>query len=212
MSTYPTTLCGQDFDRLQKPALRVSHNAFPLRPLLMLRFPATCVQAGADRHPLDHPLIARLQPLAERSHLDVFTFTESIKTPIKVLQQLGIGVFANHNFDTMVPHTIWTRLANNKAGSPDPTRGFIDEISPHLLLVNHICEPNVEWKRCGGSTTISFFATRDITKGEELFSSYLNVKGMSREERIGALWPWFEEACLCSRCTREISAVLDVSR
>jgi hypothetical protein len=211
MSTYHTTLCGQDFDWLQKPALCLSHNASPLRPLLMLRFIATCVQAGADKHPLDHPLIARLQPLADRSHLDVFTFTESIKTPIKVLQQLGIDVFTNHNFDTMVLHTIWARLANNKAGSPDPTHGFIDEISPHLPFFNHSCEPNVEWKRGGGSTTISFFATRDITKGEELFSSYLDVKDMSREERIGALWPWFEEACLCSRCTRENSPVHDVS-
>ncbi|KAF2027627.1 hypothetical protein EK21DRAFT_91414 [Setomelanomma holmii] len=163
------------------------------------------VDASADNHPLDHPLIARLQPLADRSHLDVFTSNESTKTPIKILQQLRVDVFANQNFDTMTLHTIWTRIANNKAGSADPQRGSIDEILPHLPLFNHSCGPNVEWGTDDSSTTISFFAKKNIAAGEELFSSYLDVRGMSHERRTEALWPWFEEACLSSICKREIT-------
>jgi hypothetical protein len=206
LATYHAPLCNQDFDWLQASAIGLTHNASPLRPLLMLRFLAACVQSGPANHPLAHPLIARLQPLANRDHVDVFTFTESIVTPVRILQQLGIDVFANQYFDTIVLHTIWTRIANNKAGSFDPQRGFVDVISPHLPLFNHSCEPNVGWKREEGSSTIRFFAKKDVKQGEELFSSYLDVQRMSLEERTERLWPWFEGGCLCSRCLREKAA------
>jgi hypothetical protein len=201
--TYHVPLCGQDFTWLQAPAAGLTHNASPLRVLLMLRFLATCIQSGPSNHPLNHPLIARLQPLANRGHVDVFTFTESIVTPIKILQQFGIDVFANQRFDAMILHTIWTRIANNKAGSFDPRRGFVDVISPHLPLFNHSCEPNVGWKREQGSSSIYFFAKKDVKKGKELFSSYLDVEDISLEKRTQGLWPWFEGECLCSRCVRE---------
>jgi hypothetical protein len=203
MNTYHKALCGQDFGWLAEPAKGLEVNASPMRPLLMLRFLASCVQAGTDVSPLEHPLIARLQPLANCEHLDVFTFTESIVIPIKILEQLGVDVFANPNFDTMVLQTIWTRIANSKTGSPDPKRGFIDEITPLVPLFNHSCDPNVEYKREDSSTTIRWFAKRDISKDEELFDSYLNVDGMSLKQREESLWPWFEGPCLCPKCKRE---------
>lgn len=203
VTTYHQALCGKDFSYLFKGVRGLRNNASPMRPLLMLRFLAACVQAGAHNSPLDHPIIARLQPLANREHLGVFTFTESIITPIKILKQLGVDVFANPNFDTMILHSIWTRIANNKAGSSHPTRGFIDEITPLLPLFNHSCEPNVEYRRDGGSTTMRFYTQRSIKTGEELFISYRNVEGVKLEQRVKMLWPWFEEPCLCTRCKRE---------
>jgi len=203
MSTYHKALCGKDFSWLQETARDLTHNASPLRPLLMLRFLATCVQAGMQNSPLDHPLIARLQPLANKNHLDVFTLTESVAIPFKILEQLGVDVFANRNFDTSILHSIWTRLANNKAGSTDLRLGFVDEITPHLPLFNHSCEPNVEWRRDMGSTTVRFFAKKRIKKGEELFCSYVHVGDRGVEERREMLWPWFEGECLCERCKRE---------
>ncbi|CAN9240204.1 unnamed protein product [Alternaria alternata] len=161
-------------------------------------FAAREVQAGEY-----HPLIARLKPLANKEHLDVFTLNESVIVPIKILEQLGVDIFTNRNFDTDILHSIWTRLANNKAGSPDPRLGFVDEITPHLPLFNHSCEPNVEWRRENGSTTVSFFAIKPIAKGEELFCSYLNVQRIPMEQRQEMLWPWFEGSCLCSRCEKE---------
>jgi hypothetical protein len=201
LSTYHKTICGQDFSWLQSPARGLHLNASPLRPLLMLRIIATAVQSGT--HPLSHPLIARLQPLSKGEHMDVFTFNESIKTPIAILQQLGIDVFTSPQLDTMTLHTVWTRLANNKAGSPDPKLGFVDEITPHLPLFNHSCEPNAGWRREEGSTTIHFFTKSAVQKGEELFSSYIDTTGMALETRVAHLWDWFEGECLCSRCERE---------
>jgi hypothetical protein len=178
MNTHHKVLCGQDFAWLVQPAQGFKHNASSLRPLLMLRFLAACIQAGPDSHPLDHSLLARLQPLTSNDHVDVFTMTESVSIPLKILQQLDIDIFANLNFDTMVLHTIWTRLANNKAGSLDPERGFIDEITPLLPFFNHSCEPSLDFKRDNDSTTIRFFARREIKKGEEMYISYTRVQNM----------------------------------
>ncbi|KEQ64083.1 uncharacterized protein M437DRAFT_44843 [Aureobasidium melanogenum CBS 110374] len=203
MNTYHKVLCGQDFSWLSQPAQGLQHNASSLRPLLMLRFLAACIQSSAGSHPLDHPLLARLQSLTRNNHVDVFTMKDSVITPLRILEQLGIDVFANLNFDTMVLHTIWTRLANNKAGSPDPAHGFIDEVTPFLSFFNHSCEPNVEFIRQTDSTTICFYAKRGLKKGEELFVSYLDVQDMSLNERTEMLWPWFEEMCLCPKCKRE---------
>jgi len=205
MKTCHRVLCGKDFEWLQAPARGLTHNASPLRPLLMLRLLATCVQAGVEKSPLDHPLIARLKPLANKDHLDVFTLNESIIIPIKILEQLDVDVFANRNFDTEVLHSIWTRLANNKAGSLDHRLGFIDEITPHLPLFNHSCAPNVEWRRENGSTTVRFLAIKAVTMGDELFCSYVNVGGVRVEQRQDLLSPWFEGPCLCSRCTEEMA-------
>lgn len=205
LTTYHSALCGQDFHWLFDPAKGITHNASPLRPILMLRFLATWVQAGMHTSPLEHPLIARLQPLANSKHLDVFTFAESVTVPLRILQQLGVDVFANPHCDTATLHALWTRIANNKAGAQDKQRGFIDEITPFLPLFNHSCAPNVEWKRQGGGTTVRFFATKRIAQGEELFCSYLDVEHVSLEERVERLWPWFEGPCLCARCKRELA-------
>jgi hypothetical protein len=203
LQTYHRALCGQDFSWLLTPATPLLENASPMRPLLLLRFLSLCVASGPSAHPLDHPLIARLTPLANVGHLDVFTLHESVATPLRILSQLGIDVFVDHRFDTAVLHTLWTRLANNKAGSYDPALGFVDAITPFLPLFNHSCEPSVEYRKEAGTTTVRFFALRDIEGGEEVFDSYQDVEDLEREERVRAMWPWFECACLCTRCERE---------
>lgn len=201
--TYHPPLCGQDFSWLLAPAAHLRENASPMRPLLMLRFLAHCVQAGVDTHPLSHPLIARLQPLANAGHLDVFTLGESVVAPLRILRQLGVDVFRARHLDTMALHALWTRLANNKAGSFDAELGFVDEVTPLLPLFNHSCAPNVEYKKESGTSTVRFFALRDVEAGEELFDSYLDVEGLPRAERVDRMWPWFEQACLCPRCRKE---------
>ena len=205
--TYHRALCGQDFTWLLVPASHLRENASPMRPLLMLRFLAATVQSGVSLNPLDHPLIARLQPLANCSHLDVFTLNESVTTPLRILMQLGVDIFTAQNFSTMVLHTIWTRLANNKAGSWEPRLGFVDAITPFLPSFNHSCEPNVEYKKEEGTTTIRFFALRDMEEGEEMFDSYQDVEDLPVEQRFERMWPWFEGPCLCLRCKREARRV-----
>ncbi|KAF3047128.1 hypothetical protein E8E12_011374 [Didymella heteroderae] len=206
LGTYHRALCGRDFSWLLAPAASLRENASPMRPLLLLRFLALCVAAGPSAHPLEHPLIARLTPLANCGHLDVFTLHESVTTPLRILSQLGVDVFADARFSTAVLHTLWTRLANNKAGSYDPSLGFVDAITPFLPLFNHSCEPNVEYQKEEGTTTIRFFALRDIAKDEEVFDSYQDVEDLPREERVRRMWPWFEQECLCGKCRKEAPA------
>lgn len=205
LSTYHRVVCGKDFTWLRDTVSGISESASVMRPLLLSRYLAACVQAGPALSPLDHPLIARLQPQLSGRHLDVFTLTESVIRPIQILQQLGVDVFANMNFDTWMIHTIWTRLANNKQGfsrGPENGGGWIDSISPLMPFFNHSCNPNIEcWH--DDTTTVRFFARRRIQEGEELFDSYVDVEGVSLRERQHILWPWFEGPCLCSKCTRE---------
>lgn len=204
MRTYHPALCGQDFEWLLEPARGLRENASPLRPLLMLRFLATCASTGDAVHPFDHPLIARLQPLADADHLDVYTLS-SLTTPLRILTQLRINIFTSPLASPLVFHALWARLANNKAGTADPALGFIDEITPFLPLFNHSCAPNVEYRKEEGNSTIRFFALRDVRAGEELFDSYLDVEGVGRSERVRALWPWFGSECRCGRCKEEES-------
>ncbi|KAF1946589.1 hypothetical protein EJ02DRAFT_418335 [Clathrospora elynae] len=125
------------------------------------------------------------------------------------MQQLGVDVFVNRYFDLMNLHTIWTRIANNKAGSRDLKRGFIDVITPHLPLFNHSCELNVKWKRDDGTITVRFFTTRRTARNEELFSNYLDICVIAVERRREMLWPWlwFEGPYLCAKCKRETKIV-----
>ncbi|KAF2742131.1 hypothetical protein M011DRAFT_462671 [Sporormia fimetaria CBS 119925] len=206
MNTYHKALCGKNFEWLHEPARGLELNASPIRPLLVLRLLASCVQTGQNTSPLDLPIISRLQSLTGCGHMDVFTFNESIVAPIRILEQLGVDVFANSNYDTMVLHSAWTRIANNKAGSPDPNRGYIDGLGALLPMLNHSCDPNVESKREDGSTTTRFYTKKHISKGEELCHSYLDVTGMTLEQRQESLWPWFEGLCLCQKCKMESAA------
>ncbi|KAH4256420.1 hypothetical protein HBH70_219710 [Parastagonospora nodorum] len=167
----------------------------------MLRFIAASIRSCT--HPLSHPLIARLQPLSSRDHIDVFTFNECILTPIRILQQLDIDIFTNHQFYTIVFHTVWTRLANDKVGPLHASLGFVDEVALHLPLFNHSCDVNMAWIRYQGGTTIAVYTKRDVKSGEKLFSSYVHATGMDVEQRTAGLWALFEGVCLCQKCTRE---------
>lgn len=208
MRTYHRALCGQEFTWLLAPAASLRHNASPMRPLLTLRFLALCATSPST-HPLDHPLIARLSPLANTTHLDIFTLAESVATPLRILAQLGVDIFADPRFSTAVLHALWTRLANNKAGSSDGELGVVDEVGPLLPLFNHSCDPSVEYSREEGNTTVRFFALRDVAAGEEVWDSYLDVEDLPRAERAERLWPWFGRACKCPRCTREADEGVD---
>ena len=64
----------------------------------------------------------------------------------------------------------------------------------------------MEWRRRDGSTTIEFYAKREIEKGKELFCRYVDVRKMRLEERMQALWPWIEGQCMCGKCVTERSS------
>lgn len=111
----------------------------------MLCFIAASMQSCTNS--MSYRLIARLQPLSNRDHIDVLTLNEIILMSVKILQQPNIKIFMNAQFDKVVLHTVWTRLENNEFGSLDASLGFIDKVVPQLPLFNQSCDANVEWRR-----------------------------------------------------------------
>ena len=125
----------------------------------------------------------------------------SIITPIKILQTLGIDVFADLRYDTWVLQTIWLRCKNNSWGNMDSAIS-VASISPLYSFVNHSCEPNVSWK-FNNSSTLDLVALKKIGKGEEIFTSYLSHGEMPKAEREVYLRQWLGSGCECARCLRE---------
>lgn len=182
-------------------------------------------------HPLTQPIVARLTANYYSDTLVSFSYEDQIVNPTRILQTLGIDIFANHAYDTWVLEAIRHRICNNRLGATLPGR---DGKEPHRLLalhpcyamLNHSCEPN-----CGVAAGVSggpglmgtdgkiqpgkdsdgegagivIISTKKIKKGRELFISYIaDIETMPREERQRRLSVWFgEEGCKCGRCERE---------
>ncbi len=201
MTYYHKIVCNKDFGWLYELTKVADTDTLEMMSLMFLRFLALCVQNGSS-HPLDHPLVARLTSQYGGDHRDFFSLTETIIQPIKILQRLGVDVFADLRYDTWVVQTIWTRIANNKHANTIEGR-LIFAVNPLFSFFNHSCEPNVEWEMQDGSN-LRIRAKGSANKGEELFVSYLNdVDHISKTERQTAMMPWLGRKCRCSRCRRE---------
>ena len=168
--------------------------------IVRCRFLLCSIQDG-ESHPLDHSLIARLIPTYRNNstHREIFALEDDIAIPNKALQQFGIDIFANHNYDTWILFTIAARVANNSCGSP-----IAECLNPLFSLFNHSCEPNVEWSTSGDHRTILVKAGMDIKAGEQLFVQYNNfVSEEPLEVRRKAMERWLDGPCQCTRCVRE---------
>ena len=142
-----------------------------LDSLLLLRVLALAIHEGAT-HPLKTSLLARLTPAYKIDHLIIFNFPDHIITPIRILQELGIDVFANSAYDSWAIHTMRCRLQNNKHGQTlDDLHGTA--VNPLYSMFNHSCAPNIGWEHEGNTSTLRLFAERSIMEGEELFISYI---------------------------------------
>lgn len=113
--------------------------------LLTLRLLQAAVQDGF-KSPLDHPLVARLTPnyppIEYNVEPETFSLKQDIDIPMRALQQFGIDIFADLEWDSWVIFTIARRQENNQCG---------DAVSAAVMglfsLFNHSCEPNVGWSR-----------------------------------------------------------------
>jgi len=104
---YHKILCGKDFTQLFENAARgIKNIADPANAkLLWLRTLAICLQHG--HHPLENPLLAPLasQYLADQQY--PWSLESHVIGPIQILQDLGVDVFANQDYDAWVLQTIW---------------------------------------------------------------------------------------------------------
>ncbi|KAJ7097616.1 hypothetical protein C8R44DRAFT_843609 [Mycena epipterygia] len=66
---------------------------------------------------------------------------------------------------------------------------------------NHDCAPNVRKVRAGRA--LLFYATRDVTPGEELCINYIDVADTVADRRNQLALNWYFD-CVCKRCEREL--------
>ncbi|KUJ09695.1 uncharacterized protein LY89DRAFT_657159 [Mollisia scopiformis] len=206
LSTFHAPLCGKDVSYLYEAAKKATATTdFSLDALLLLRVLALTLEE-AKEHPLLSKVLVRLTPAYgfKNPNLIIFNFTDHIQTPTSILLTLGIDVFAAPTYDTWVLHTIKCRLQNNKHGQ---TLGDWPgtSISGLYSMLNHSCEPNVDWRHESASCAVTMFATREVAVGEELCISYIGARGdgLGVRERRRMLMGWFGMDCGCGRCVRE---------
>lgn len=167
-------------------------------PLLLCRGLLACVQREV-KHPLELPAIARLVPAYHRQDPKTFKITCDFAIINDALQQFGIDVFADHNYDTWILFTISARLHNNSWTNP-----VAAGLNPLFSLFNHSCEPNVEWRTMKDHRTIEMRVSRNVSAGEQLFVEYDSyVHDHPLHERRKRLARWIDGLCLCNRCVRE---------
>jgi hypothetical protein len=200
-------LCGSsslEDDQLQEQIVdlswipaEVGKQAGPV--LLNCRLLLSGINDGIE-HPLDHHLIARLTPTYHEDKVDTFVLLNDITIPSKALQQFGIDIFADLNYDTWVLLTIQARVLNNSCGDL-----MAECLNPLFALFNHSCEPNVEWSATAANhRTILVRARCNIRKGEQLLVEYDQfMRDQPLEVRRKRMFRWLSRPCQCTRCVRE---------
>ena len=210
---YHEVLCGEDFGWLYE--VNRSNNRREAKAVdkenaaegaMWLRIIAICVQWGY--HPLEHPLIARLTSQYKQDTTE-WSLSGNIDRTQRILLQLGIDIFADVRYDTWVLQTIWSRIITNKLAVAGFGGRQIYIVGSFWCFFNHSCEPNVVLCQMETTTgndvraSVSIAcAARPITKGEELFISYIDQVGQSRNLRQRSLRGWLPEGCRCTKCGR----------
>jgi hypothetical protein len=172
-------------------------------PLLLCRILLACVQADVES-PLDQPAVARLTAAYHRQDARTFHLDRDFAIVNEALEQFGIDIFANQEYDTWVLFTISARLHNNSWTNP-----IAVSLNPLFSLFNHSCDPNTEWKTQKDHRTVVMRTSRDVVKGEQLFVEY---DGFVHDEAVGErrhrLARWIDGPCMCRRCVLEEQALL----
>ncbi|KAF2421503.1 hypothetical protein EJ08DRAFT_515432 [Tothia fuscella] len=155
-------------------------------------------------HPLFHPAINSLKPNYVRP-TDPFRYILNIVYPTKVLQQLGVDVFKDHQYDTWVIKTLMDRLRNNQDDAVHQGEAVLG-IHPLYSLFNHSCNPNTSFQAENDKRHISIKAVRAIKKGEEFFVEYTDVRHFPYSIRQRILMRWVGPNCGCDRCRNDRKA------
>ncbi|KEF51867.1 uncharacterized protein A1O9_12205 [Exophiala aquamarina CBS 119918] len=117
------------------------------------------------------PLINRLTAnYSKKSHFSLYTH---IIQPIKILEELGIDVFADNRYESWVLQTTIARMDVN-VREFEAFEDYIIAINPLYSFLNHSCTPNTKVTLLDrtGSSLLQLVAKRDIEADEELTISY----------------------------------------
>jgi hypothetical protein len=192
--------------------------------LLLLKAFAMALTQGIHPLALDETKYLYGVPPIEEGNLRIgWGFEENVRGAVAVLEALGVDVFTGTHprlaqglsnlewWDTWVVNTLVAKFRGVASGRQNPYTGVTEAAAAHTLysLVNHDCEPNVQWE-CGGVMEfrgVGKTGNADgnvvaVQKGEELKSCYCDKRlGVSerREWMMGCLGG----KCMCNRCIRE---------
>ena len=216
---FHPSVCGQQFEfRELHEAGLIQHNKRNdlAEILVLLRLLAFVVReltidGCPEKHVLDIGLLNQIGANYKGNVPKPWGFLQAIVLPTRILQSMGIDIFADHRFDTWVIQTIMFRINNNWAiGFLDRHRGkdapCVQGLYPRHSLFNHSCDPNVSYEESSSHAEQVLKAKRDIEAGEELYIAYdlgLDAKGMNVVKRREALRDWMGGKCMCPRCVRE---------
>jgi hypothetical protein len=204
MTTYHPAVYGQNFSFVRTTATDPSDDIRVLQNFLLIRYLALSITEGSS-HPLKSSLMRRLRPDYTTTQPYIFNPTDDLFIPIRILQTLGIDVFADAAYDTWVLQTMRFRILTNTAGDQYDGKHFVLSCLPFYTLVNHSCQPNIgyEVKEGGWRTVVS---KKRICKGDELVASYIGDTSGGRKKRQEALEAWFKYDCECKKCNKERKA------
>ncbi|KAI0128449.1 hypothetical protein BJ170DRAFT_721102 [Xylariales sp. AK1849] len=202
-ATYHKAVCGKTFELSELKHMRPR---IQTRVLLILRILAMIVQAeqvSNPVHPLLHPAVNYLSTNYNDNSKYAWSYLMDIILPNRILQTLGVDIFADLRFDTWVLHTLHLRMTNNASGHQEGQYGWY-HIHPLYTLFNHSCHPNVAWDDEKDGSSIVMRMKCDVKKDEELLISYKpDMEFMDYEQRQMALRAWFGGDCGCPRCKAE---------
>ncbi len=114
-----------------------------------------------NKHPLLHPLLARLCSGSSKSNISwPWELNAFVVRPYQILSMFGIDVYNDKNWTPEVVHTIMHRIYNNESANMGVSslriNGVFQEqlwgivgINPNYVFFNHSCHPNVEWSAAG---------------------------------------------------------------
>ena len=203
--TYHNQMCRsfrkQDITANEPASARSRADARLLRRVLATAFESN------NMHSLHTSLIAKMTAQYSQGSPPLFTLRDNIIIPLKILEAMGVDMFARHDLDTWVLMTIQARIRTN-IREQDDEEGYFVAINPIYIFFNHSCEPNVDIEPNTGSTkrnTLTFMTNERVRKGGELLISYLNTDDLELpyQERRDKLLTWTGAVCRCTRCMRE---------
>jgi hypothetical protein len=137
--------------------------------LRLLEFLAIGIQEDAE-HPLKASYINQFIPDPQEKFALPFCYTDSIVVPTRILQNLGIDIFADHRYDTWVIQAMKVRIEASVIPLAHHSKEhLVTWNSAYYTLFNRNNEPNVDMelapKRTAAEVAIVVRACRTIKKG-----------------------------------------------
>lgn len=205
LKSYHRTLCRKDFGWLYKEYSGADPLSNDMVPLLMVKVLATAIQQNA--RPLKVASVGTMHAGYGKQNPSYFKLMDNIIAPIKILQTLGVDIFADRRFDSWVMQTLFLRIENNKQGVKLGRRTH-SGLNPMFTMFNHACDPAALWWQEGATlgAPVEVRAYRNIEEGEEICISYTDLD-LPETKRRSMVRPHIGKDCECARCLKERAAV-----